>query len=117
MRLFASGKVDDALESGCPVTQSLGMVRDYDDVLEIWAPLHDQLDHVDLNRVEGLDNPTCENLAIWILERTPEWITAVEIGTGLVGGMRAACRIDRKLLRPIGGSMLTGDFLNVPSKV
>ena len=111
VRLFAKGEV---VETGGFAT---GMVSDYDDVLAVWTPLHEQLDHRVLNDVPGLDNPTCENLAIWILERTPAWITAVEIGTGLVGGMRAACRIDREILRRVGSSPYESAFVNVPSKV
>ena len=31
-----------------------------------FAPIYDQLDHHYLNDIEGLENPTSENLAIWI---------------------------------------------------
>ena len=33
------------------------------------APLYERLDHHYLNEVEGLENPTSENLARWIWER------------------------------------------------
>lgn len=59
------------------------MVADYDRLLALWKPLYEQLDHVVLNEVEGLENPTCENLAIWILRRTPGWICRVEVSTKL----------------------------------
>jgi 6-pyruvoyltetrahydropterin/6-carboxytetrahydropterin synthase len=34
-----------------------------------WAPLHAQLDHVCLNDLPGLDNPTSERLASWLWDR------------------------------------------------
>ncbi|MCG3137258.1 MAG: 6-carboxy-5,6,7,8-tetrahydropterin synthase [Phycisphaerae bacterium] len=50
-----------------PVT---GMVIDLGDVKTIFAPLYGQLDHHYLNEIPGLENPTAENLAIWIWQRT-----------------------------------------------
>ena len=52
-----------------PVDAKLGWVRDFAEIREAFAPLHDQLDHRCLNDVPGLENPTSENLAIWIWER------------------------------------------------
>lgn len=46
-----------------------GMVVDYDDIAAAWAPLHDMLDHRLLNDIGGLENPTTEVLAPWILTR------------------------------------------------
>ena len=45
------------------------MVIDFADIKAAFAPLYDQLDHYFLNEVEGLDNPTSENLAHWIWDR------------------------------------------------
>ena len=42
---------------------------DFDEITRAFAPLHDQLDHHYLNEVDGLDNPTSENLARWIWGR------------------------------------------------
>lgn len=47
----------------------VGWVLDFADIKEAFAPLHEQLDHRYLNEIEGLENPTSENLAIWIWER------------------------------------------------
>ncbi len=47
---------------------SRGWLIDYHDIEAAWAPLHEALDHRHLNEVDGLDNPTSENLAIWIWE-------------------------------------------------
>jgi 6-pyruvoyltetrahydropterin/6-carboxytetrahydropterin synthase len=46
-----------------------GWVIDFADIAEAFRPLRDQLDHRLLNDIEGLSNPTSENLAIWIWER------------------------------------------------
>jgi 6-pyruvoyltetrahydropterin/6-carboxytetrahydropterin synthase len=46
-----------------------GWVIDFADIMEAFRPLHEQLDHRLLNDIEGLANPTSENLAIWVWER------------------------------------------------
>lgn len=51
------------------VDSRLGWVLDFADVKQAFEPLHDQLDHRYLNEVDGLENPTSENLAIWIWQR------------------------------------------------
>jgi 6-pyruvoyltetrahydropterin/6-carboxytetrahydropterin synthase len=51
------------------VDTETGMVIDFADIKAAFAPLYDQLDHYFLNEVEGLDNPTSENLAHWIWDR------------------------------------------------
>ena len=52
-----------------PVNEELGWVMDFAEVKEAFQPLWEQLDHHYLNEVEGLDNPTSENLARWIWQR------------------------------------------------
>jgi 6-pyruvoyltetrahydropterin/6-carboxytetrahydropterin synthase len=42
---------------------------DFADIKRAFEPLHDELDHNYLNEIEGLKNPTSENLARWIWER------------------------------------------------
>jgi len=49
-----------------PVDPKLGWVIDFADIAKAFQPLHDQLDHKYLNDIEGLDNPTSENLAQWL---------------------------------------------------
>ncbi len=46
-----------------------GWVMDFADVKAAFQPLHDRLDHHYLNEIEGLENPTSEQLAIWIWDR------------------------------------------------
>lgn len=52
-----------------PVTQPLGWVRDFSDIGQAFRPIYEQLDHHYLNEIEGLENPTSENLARWIWQR------------------------------------------------
>lgn len=52
-----------------PLHPELGWVMDFAEVKRAWRPLHDALDHRYLNDVEGLENPTSENLARWIWRR------------------------------------------------
>ena len=43
-----------------------GWVMDFADLKRAFQPLFDQLDHRCLNDIDGLGNPTSENLARWI---------------------------------------------------
>ena len=47
----------------------LGWLMDYAEVSKAFKPLWEQLDHRYLNEVEGLENPTSENIAKWIWDR------------------------------------------------
>jgi 6-pyruvoyltetrahydropterin/6-carboxytetrahydropterin synthase len=49
-----------------PLDPGLGWVMDFADIKAAFQPIEDQIDHRCLNDVEGLDNPTSENLARWI---------------------------------------------------
>lgn len=49
--------------------QPEGWVVDFTDITAAFAPLDKRLDHYYLNDIEGLENPTSENLAAWIWER------------------------------------------------
>jgi len=52
-----------------PIDQQMGWVRDFADLSEQMEPLFEQLDHHYLNEVEGLENPTSENLCRWLWHR------------------------------------------------
>ena len=52
-----------------PVGETTGWVMDFADVKAAFAPLLDRLDHRFLNEIDGLENPTSENLARWIWRR------------------------------------------------
>jgi len=49
-----------------PVGERAGWVMDFADLRRVFQPLYDRLDHHHLNEIEGLENPTSENLARWI---------------------------------------------------
>ena len=51
------------------VDPNLGWVMDFAELKRAFEPLYRQLDHNYLNEVEGLENPTSENLAAWIWQR------------------------------------------------
>jgi 6-pyruvoyltetrahydropterin/6-carboxytetrahydropterin synthase len=65
------------------VNPQSGMVMDFADIKAAFKPIvAGQLDHYYLNEVEGLENPTSENLAQWIwqkLESLLPLLSAVEV--------------------------------------
>jgi 6-pyruvoyltetrahydropterin/6-carboxytetrahydropterin synthase len=46
-----------------------GWVLDFAEIKSAFQSIEDQIDHRCLNEVAGLENPTSENLALWIWER------------------------------------------------
>ena len=50
-----------------PVAEETGWVMDFADIGAAFKPVYEQLDHHYLNEIEGLSNPTSENLSrrIW----------------------------------------------------
>jgi 6-pyruvoyltetrahydropterin/6-carboxytetrahydropterin synthase len=52
-----------------PVDANSGFVADFFDIEAAFAPLLARLDHNCLNDVAGLENPTAENIAVWIWDR------------------------------------------------
>lgn len=53
-----------------PVDPETGFVVDFFEVEDVFRPLLERLDHHCLNEVAGLANPTAENIAVWIWDRT-----------------------------------------------
>lgn len=51
------------------VGSETGWVMDFAEIKSTFQPIFDALDHNYLNDIGGLENPTSENLAIWIWER------------------------------------------------
>lgn len=49
-----------------PVHAQMGWVLDFSEIKQAFEPLYNLLDHNYLNEIDGLDNPTSENLARWI---------------------------------------------------
>lgn len=59
-----SFKIEITVEG--PVDPKTGWFIDYGEIDAVWMPLYERLDHHYLNEVEGLENPTSENLAHWL---------------------------------------------------
>ncbi len=51
------------------VESHAGWVMDLGSLKHAFQPLYIQMDQHYLNEVEGLENPTCENMACWIWQR------------------------------------------------
>ena len=48
------------------VAENTGWVADFGDIKTIAKSYVDQLDHTYLNDIAGLENPTSENIAVWL---------------------------------------------------
>jgi len=72
VELTVSGPVDDAT----------GWLVDFQVMDDAWAALYDRFDHRNLNDVPGLENSTCENIAIFVwraVRKTVPQLSAVAI--------------------------------------
>jgi 6-pyruvoyltetrahydropterin/6-carboxytetrahydropterin synthase len=67
IRLFVEGEV----------AEETGWVIDYAEIKSIWDVIKSMLDHRLLNEIDGLRNPTCENIAEWIGKRMA-FVTSIE---------------------------------------
>ena len=54
---------------GGDIDPELGWVMDFAQIKNSFKPVFEQLDHHYLNDIEGLENPTSENLARWVWDR------------------------------------------------
>ena len=52
-----------------PLLEHEGWVADFADVKAAFQPIFDQIDHHYLNDIQGLENPTSENLARWVFHK------------------------------------------------
>jgi 6-pyruvoyltetrahydropterin/6-carboxytetrahydropterin synthase len=59
VEVHVTGEVDD----------HTGVVMDFEEIRVAFEPVFEALDHRCLNDIEGLENPTSENLARWIWRR------------------------------------------------
>jgi 6-pyruvoyltetrahydropterin/6-carboxytetrahydropterin synthase len=72
VRLSVSGTVE-------PKT---GWVADFGAIAAVFEPVRLDLDHRYLNEIEGLSNPTSENIALWLwqrLQRSLRGLSAIEV--------------------------------------
>jgi 6-pyruvoyltetrahydropterin/6-carboxytetrahydropterin synthase len=60
------------------VNPDTGWVMDFAKLKEAFAPLYKQLDHNYLNEIDGLENPTSENLARWIWQRLTDRLPGLQ---------------------------------------
>lgn len=51
------------------IDKTSGWIMDFSDISNLFKPIFNKLDHHLLNDVEGLENPTSENLAVWIWDK------------------------------------------------
>lgn len=51
------------------VDPTMGWVLDFAEIESTWQPIHAALDHRYLNDIDGLANPTSENLAMWLWQQ------------------------------------------------
>lgn len=56
------------------VNPTSGMIIDYAEIAKAWEVVHAALDHRYLNDVAGLEIPTTENLAPWIMKKLDPWL-------------------------------------------
>jgi len=56
LKVFVQGELDP----------HYGWIMDYKELKDAIAPMIDQLDHKLINDIDGLQNPTAENITIWI---------------------------------------------------
>ena len=61
-----------------PIDPAKGWICDFSDVSAAFAPLFEQLDHHYLNDIAGLENPTSENLAVWIWDALKPELTLLD---------------------------------------
>ena len=62
-----SFKVEIVVAGECDA--KLGWLMDYADISAAFKPLWEKLDHYYLNEIPGLENPTSENVAVWIWKK------------------------------------------------
>ena len=46
--------------------EHLGWVMDFSEMKKVISPIVDSIDHKLLNNIPGLENPTCEMIAVWL---------------------------------------------------
>ncbi len=65
------------------VDSHTGFVVDFFDVEKSFQPLLERLDHHLLNEIDGLENPTAENIALWIFDRVKPELRQLDIREGV----------------------------------
>jgi 6-pyruvoyltetrahydropterin/6-carboxytetrahydropterin synthase len=60
-----------------PVEPRTGWVLDFANIKAAFRPLEEKLDHNYLNDIDGLQNPTSENIAAWIWDHLAQTLTGL----------------------------------------
>ena len=72
------------------IDEQMGWVIDFGEIKNKTGPILDQLDHHYLNEVEGLENPTVENIAQWLWIRLKPLLPGLS-RVALREGHRSGC--------------------------
>lgn len=59
LKVFIKGELDP----------KLGWIMDFKELKDALLPVIDQLDHKLINNIKGLENPTAENITVWIWQQ------------------------------------------------
>ncbi|HET8828766.1 MAG TPA: 6-carboxytetrahydropterin synthase QueD [Pelobium sp.] len=51
------------------ISREFGWIVDFSEIKRVVKPILNLVDHQFLNDVEGLENPTCELISVWLWER------------------------------------------------
>lgn len=80
LTLYFEGEIDE----------QFGWLIDFAEIKEVVNPIINSIDHKLLNKIEGLENPTCENIAIWLWDsiksKIPQ-LSKVELHETLTSGV------------------------------
>ncbi|MFP5470451.1 MAG: 6-carboxytetrahydropterin synthase QueD [Bacteroidia bacterium] len=52
-----------------PLDETMGWIIDFNEIKKTVSPILLLLDHKYLNKVDGLENPTCEKMCEWLWEK------------------------------------------------
>lgn len=62
-------RYDIRIEISGEPDEKTGWIVDYAEAKAIIDPFIEMLDHQTLNEIRGLENPTCENITLWIRDQ------------------------------------------------
>ena len=83
----------------------LGWLMDYADITAAFKSIWEKLDHRYLNEIPGLENPTSEEIAVWIWKKH-ETKAAVARGSGCGRDLHGAGGLSRRVNFIFGGTSL-----------
>tara|TARA_B100000427_G_C15461026_1_gene574057 strand:+ start:528 stop:884 length:357 start_codon:yes stop_codon:yes gene_type:complete len=60
------------------INTQTGFVLDFGDIITAFKPIKEQIDHAYLNDINGLENPSSENLCVWIWDQLSKTLPAIK---------------------------------------